>query len=62
MREPVRALGVTRLAVFGLFCGEIHAARDVDLLVQFAPGANPTTGSSPSPSCLKRSWADRSNS
>jgi hypothetical protein len=38
--REVRALGVTRLALFGsVLRGETHAQSDVDLLVQFAPGA-----------------------
>lgn len=39
--EPeVRALGVTRLALFGsVLRGQTHAQSDIDLLVQFAPGA-----------------------
>ena len=39
--EPeVRALGVARLALFGsVLRGQTHADSDVDLLVQFAPGA-----------------------
>jgi len=36
----VRALGVTRLALFGsVLRGQAHAQSDIDLLVQFAPGA-----------------------
>jgi predicted nucleotidyltransferase len=36
----VRALGVTRLALFGsVLRGQTHAQSDVDLLVEFAPGA-----------------------
>jgi uncharacterized protein len=36
----VRALGVVRLALFGsVLRGEAHDLSDVDLLVQFAPGA-----------------------
>ena len=39
--EPqIRALGVQRLALFGsVLRGEAHADSDIDLLVQFAPGA-----------------------
>jgi hypothetical protein len=38
--REVRALGVARLALFGsVLRGETHAQSDVDLLVQFAPGA-----------------------
>lgn len=39
--EPeVRALGVARLAMFGsVLRGQPHAQSDVDVLVQFAPGA-----------------------
>ncbi len=38
--REVRALGVARLALFGsVLRGEAHAQSDVDLLVQFAPGA-----------------------
>ena len=39
--EPeIRALGVERLALFGSIArGEAHANSDVDLLVQFFPGA-----------------------
>ena len=39
--EPqIRALGVQRLALFGsVLRGEAHPDSDVDLLVQFAPGA-----------------------
>ena len=39
--EPeIRALGVIRLALFGsVLRGQTHAQSDVDLLVQFAPGA-----------------------
>jgi uncharacterized protein len=39
--EPeIRALGVSRLALFGsVLRGQAHAGSDVDLLVQFAPGA-----------------------
>ena len=39
--EPeVRALGVVRLALFGsVLRGEADAQSDVDLIVQFAPGA-----------------------
>lgn len=36
----IRALGVARLALFGsVLRGQAHAGSDVDLLVQFAPGA-----------------------
>ena len=36
----VRALGGTRLALFGaVLRGQTHAQSDIDLLVQFAPGA-----------------------
>ncbi len=35
----MRALGVTRLGLFGSFVrGEQHADSDVDLLVEFGPG------------------------
>ena len=38
--EEVRALGVARLALFGsVLRGQAHVHSDVDLLVQFAPGA-----------------------
>lgn len=38
--REVRALGVIRLALFGsVLRGQTHAQSDVDLLVQFAPGA-----------------------
>ena len=38
--REVRALGVARLALFGsVLRGQAHADSDVDLLVQFAPGA-----------------------
>ena len=38
--QEIRALGVTRLALFGsVLRGEAHAHSDVDVLVQFAPGA-----------------------
>lgn len=38
--QEVRALGVARLALFGsVLRGQPHAQSDVDLLVQFAPGA-----------------------
>lgn len=38
--REVRALGVDRLALFGsVLRGQTHAQSDVDLLVQFAPGA-----------------------
>ena len=38
--REVRALGVARLALFGsVLRGQTHAQSDVDLLVQFAPGA-----------------------
>ena len=38
--DEVRALGVVRLALFGsILRGEAHPDSDVDLLVQFAPGA-----------------------
>ena len=39
--EPqIRALGVQRLALFGsVLRGEAHPDSDIDLLVQFAPGA-----------------------
>ena len=38
--REVRALGVVRLALFGsVLRGQAHAESDVDLLVQFAPGA-----------------------
>jgi uncharacterized protein len=38
--EEVRALGVVRLALFGsVLRGQTHVHSDVDLLVQFAPGA-----------------------
>jgi len=39
--EPeVRALGVARLALFGsVLRGQTHPGSDVDLLVQFVPGA-----------------------
>ena len=38
--EEVRALGVARLALFGsVLRGHTHVQSDVDLLVQFAPGA-----------------------
>ena len=38
--DEVRALGVTRLALFGsVLRGHATADSDVDLLVQFAPGA-----------------------
>ncbi len=36
----IRALGVARLALFGsVLRGQAHAQSDVDLLVQFTPGA-----------------------
>jgi hypothetical protein len=36
----IRALGVSRLALFGsVLRGQIHDGSDVDILVQFAPGA-----------------------
>jgi uncharacterized protein len=36
----IRALGVTRLALFGsVLRGQVRPQSDVDLLVQFAPGA-----------------------
>lgn len=38
--QEVRALGVTRLALFGsVLRGQARQQSDVDLLVQFAPGA-----------------------
>jgi predicted nucleotidyltransferase len=38
--REIRALGVARLALFGsVLRGQTHAQSDVDLLVQFAPGA-----------------------
>jgi predicted nucleotidyltransferase len=38
--SEIRALGVVRLALFGsVLRGQANAASDVDLLVQFAPGA-----------------------
>ena len=38
--SQVRALGVTRLALFGsVLRGNVRPHSDVDLLVQFAPGA-----------------------
>jgi predicted nucleotidyltransferase len=38
--DEVRALGVTRLALFGsILRGQARVDSDVDLLVQFAPGA-----------------------
>lgn len=38
--QEVRALGVARLALFGsVLRGQADALSDVDLLVQFAPGA-----------------------
>jgi len=38
--EEIRALGVARLALFGsVLRGQAHAQSDVDLLVQFMPGA-----------------------
>jgi predicted nucleotidyltransferase len=38
--EEIRALGVSRLALFGsVLRGQADAGSDVDLLVQFAPGA-----------------------
>ena len=38
--REVRALGVVRLALFGsVLRGQAHLESDVDLLVQFAPGA-----------------------
>jgi hypothetical protein len=38
--KEVRALGVARLALFGsVLRGQAHPQSDVDLLVQFAPGA-----------------------
>jgi predicted nucleotidyltransferase len=38
--SEIRALGVVRLALFGsVLRGQATAASDVDLLVQFAPGA-----------------------
>ena len=38
--REIRALGVARLALFGsVLRGQTHAESDVDLLVQFAPGA-----------------------
>ena len=38
--QEVRALGVARLALFGsVLRGQTHVQSDVDLLVQFAPGA-----------------------
>jgi uncharacterized protein len=38
--REVRALGVVRLALFGsVLLGQTHDRSDVDLLVQFAPGA-----------------------
>ena len=38
--SEIRALGVARLALFGsVLRGQAHAGSDVDLLVQFAPGA-----------------------
>lgn len=39
-RDDLRRLGVRRLGVFGSFQrGEARAESDVDLLVEFAPGA-----------------------
>ena len=39
-QDEVRALGVARLALFGsVLRGEAKADSDIDLLVQFAPGA-----------------------
>lgn len=36
----IRALGVARLALFGsVLRGDAHAGSDVDLIVEFAPGA-----------------------
>jgi len=36
----IRALGVARLALFGsVLRGQVHVGSDVDLLVQFVPGA-----------------------
>lgn len=36
----IRALGVSRLALFGsVLRGDAHAGSDVDLIVEFAPGA-----------------------
>jgi predicted nucleotidyltransferase len=38
--EEIRALGVSRLALFGsVLRGQTHAGSDVDIVVQFAPGA-----------------------
>ena len=38
-RAQLRALGVTRLGLFGSFArGEQHTESDVDLLVEFQPG------------------------
>ena len=38
--REIRALGVVRLALFGsVLRGQTHDRSDVDLLVQFAPGA-----------------------
>ena len=38
--HEIRALGVVRLALFGsVLRGQAHEQSDVDLLVQFAPGA-----------------------
>jgi predicted nucleotidyltransferase len=38
--QEVRALGVARLALFGsVLRGQTHPESDVDVLVQFAPGA-----------------------
>jgi predicted nucleotidyltransferase len=39
VEQEIRALGVTRLALFGsVLRGTPHAGSDVDLLVQFRPG------------------------
>jgi predicted nucleotidyltransferase len=38
--EEIRALGVSRLALFGsVLRGQTHAGSDVDIVVQFAPAA-----------------------
>jgi predicted nucleotidyltransferase len=50
----IRALGVARLALFGsVLRNEGRQDSDVDLLVQFSPGQNPTSTFSPCPTFLK---------
>jgi predicted nucleotidyltransferase len=40
LEAEIRALGVSRLAVFGSIArGESHPDSDVDILVQFSPGS-----------------------